>query len=425
MAVTERADLIPASLPGYRFFLLEYTQPVDHSAPNGPTFRQRLTLLHRDTNAPLVLYSSGYFVTPRPARTELARLLNGNQLSVEHRYFVPSRPDPADWSRLTIAEAATDFHRISQALAGIYRGRWINTGGSKGGLTAIFHRRFYPNDVYATVAYVAPISFGAPDGRYIPFLRQVGETDCRDRLKDFQVEALARRDRLKTLLTTQAPSLTFTRLGIDRAIEHAILETPFTLWQYSDASACVAIPSASSSDQAYYDFINAHATWSNFADASIDAFSPYYFQAAIQLGYPDIDEEGLALNYPHSDTAPVYSPPGVATPYEAGAMPDVQSWVETQGQRLLFIYGQNDPWSAGAFSLGTAGDSFRYTVPAGNHGSRIVQLGATDQAQALQTLSRWANVPTTTAAGVVQQALSAELEPPDPMDLELALHSRL
>ena len=424
MTVTERADLVPTSLPGYRFFLLEYVQPVAHEAPSGPTFRQRLTLLHRDEAAPTVLYSSGYFVTPRPSRTELARLVNGNQLSVEHRYFVPSRPSPADWSRLTIAEAATDFHRITQAFTGIYRGRWLNTGGSKGGLTAIFHRRFYPNDVYATVAYVAPISFGAPDARYISFLRQVGDADCRTRLKNFQVEALARREQLKSLLGTRAPSLTFTHLGIDRAIEHAILETPFTLWQYSGASDCAAIPSASSSDRAYYDFVDAHATWNNFADASVDAFGPYYYQAAIELGYPDLDEEGLALGYPDSDVAPVYSPPGVATPYDAAAMPDVANWVETEGQRLLFIYGENDPWSAGAFSLGAAGDSFRYTVPAGNHGSRIVQLGATDQAQALETLARWANAPVTTAARTAQKALS-EPEPPDPMDLELALRPPL
>ena len=33
-------------------------------------------------------------------------------------------------------------------------------------MTAIYHRRFYPDDVDGTVPYVAPISFGAPDLRY-------------------------------------------------------------------------------------------------------------------------------------------------------------------------------------------------------------------------------------------------------------------
>jgi hypothetical protein len=425
MTVTERADLLPPSLTGHRFFQLEYVQPVNHDAPGGPTFTQRLTLLHRDEAAPMVLYTSGYFVTPRPAATELFNLVRGNQLSVEHRYFVPSRPNPADWSQLTIAQAAADFHRIVQAFTGIYRGRWLNTGGSKGGLTAIFHRRFYPDDVYATVAYVAPISFGAPDARYISFLRQVGDADCRTRLKNFQVEALARRAGLKALLMSQAASLTFDHLGIDRAIEHAILETPFTLWQYSNASACADIPTATASDQAYYAFINRHASWSNFNDSDIDAFGPYYYQAAFELGYPDIDEEGLALSYPDTDVAPVYSPAGVPVAYDAGAMPDVANWVETQSQRFLFIYGENDPWSAGAFSLGTASDSFRYTVPAGNHGSRILQLGMSDLTQALETIARWSNTPVLTPVRVAQQALAAQPALPDPMDLELAMRPPL
>ena len=41
-------------------------------------------------------------------------------------------------------------------------------------MTSVYHRRFYPDDVDATVAYVAPISFGAPDDRYIDFLANVG-----------------------------------------------------------------------------------------------------------------------------------------------------------------------------------------------------------------------------------------------------------
>ena len=38
--------------PGYRFFVLNYTQPVDHRHPSKGTFQQRLTLLHKDTTRP-------------------------------------------------------------------------------------------------------------------------------------------------------------------------------------------------------------------------------------------------------------------------------------------------------------------------------------------------------------------------------------
>src|SRR4051812_21606713 len=40
------------TLEGYRFFVMDYQQPVDHDAASGPTFHQRLTLLHRDYAAP-------------------------------------------------------------------------------------------------------------------------------------------------------------------------------------------------------------------------------------------------------------------------------------------------------------------------------------------------------------------------------------
>jgi len=103
---------------GYRFFVLTYRQPVDHRRPGGPTYEQRLTLLHRDLAAPVVLYTNGYGLAANPTagRTEPTRLLDGNQVSVEHRFFTPSRPSPADWSDLTIWQEASDEHRIVRAL---------------------------------------------------------------------------------------------------------------------------------------------------------------------------------------------------------------------------------------------------------------------------------------------------------------------
>src|SRR4051812_27162674 len=38
---------------GYRFFLLQYEQPVDHDNPTGAKFKQRMTLLFRDYGAPM------------------------------------------------------------------------------------------------------------------------------------------------------------------------------------------------------------------------------------------------------------------------------------------------------------------------------------------------------------------------------------
>jgi hypothetical protein len=73
-------------------------------------------------------------------------------------------------------------------------------------------------------------------------------------------------------------------------------------------------------------------------------------------------------------------------------MQDVAGWVTTEGERLLFIYGENDPWSAGAFELGQAQDSYRLFVPEGNHGASIGDLPSADLQVAFDALEAWTGV---------------------------------
>lgn len=162
-----------SEIDGYRFFLIEFDQPVDHENPAGQRFKQRIALHHRDAAAPTVLASTGYMLwLPSQYLEEPTSMVGGNQLVVEHRYFSPSRPEPADWSKLTIQQAAADHHRVVQAFSPIYSGKWISTGVSKGGMTSVYHHKFYPDDVYGTIAYVAPHSNSLNDPRYIDFLAQ-------------------------------------------------------------------------------------------------------------------------------------------------------------------------------------------------------------------------------------------------------------
>ena len=61
-------------------------------------------------------------------------------------------------------------------------------------MTAIFHHTQYPDDLDGIVPYVAPISFGLDDPRYIAWLDAIGPTDgdCRQRVEDFGVALIAR-----------------------------------------------------------------------------------------------------------------------------------------------------------------------------------------------------------------------------------------
>ena len=46
--------------PGFRFFVLNYEQPVNHLFPWKGVFAQRLTLLHRSLASPMIVNTDGY-----------------------------------------------------------------------------------------------------------------------------------------------------------------------------------------------------------------------------------------------------------------------------------------------------------------------------------------------------------------------------
>jgi len=389
---------LTSSNPGYRFFSLQYVQPADHNNPSGAAFSQSMKLIHISTDAPMVFMPMGYAGMDVDELQELTQMLGANQLAVEHRFFRTSRPEPADWTLLTIKQAAADHHRIVEALKPIYEAAWISTGGSKGGMTATYHRRFYPDDVDGTVAYVAPLSLGAPDERYIDFLNNIGDQDCLAKLRAIQVEVLTRREAMVTLLSAQATetNASFNRIGgLERAIESVILDFPFTFWQYFGIASCSSVPEATATDQEIFDFVNQIIAFQMASDSAFDFLDPYYYQAASELGYPDLATSHLAglLLTDAPSTEQGLIPEGVAPPtYNPNAMLDIAEWVETEGNRLIFIYGQWDPWTTGAYELGAATDSFKFIVPNGTHGSRMSQLNAEDKAVVLDALQRWTGV---------------------------------
>ncbi|MCC6551485.1 MAG: aminopeptidase [Polyangiaceae bacterium] len=386
-------------IEGYRYFVLQYDQPADHDHPEGVRFEQRMTLLHRDAAAPFILGTSGYFVIPAfPFLDEPAALLGANQLFVEQRWFSPSRPDPADWSRLTIRQAAADHHRIVEALRPIYGGPWISSGASKGGMASVYHRRFYPDDVAGTVAYVAPQSYGTSDPRYIDFVAQIGDPACGEALRGAQREVLLRRDAMMAKLTAQADFKhhEYSLLGADRALEVAVLELPFTFWQYYGASRCPDVPTAASTDDEVWDFLDEIDPPSFWSDKGFLDYEPYFWQAGVELGYPGLDESHLAdlLQFPGIDVPATFVVPGPGKEpvFDPEAMIDVRDWVAAEGRSLLFIYGENDPYSAAAFELGGAEGSFRFFVPGANHGAEILDLEGADRDAALGALEAWTGV---------------------------------
>lgn len=414
------------SLPNYQRFELTITQPIDHDHPELGSFQQRVRLLHTRDTAPMVLATGGYNLGVRTGRTELTRMLEANQIAYEHRYFAASRPVPTDWSKLDIRQAALDAHRIASALHWLYPGRWVNTGASKGGMTSVYHRRFHPCDVDATVAFVAPTSLGAADPAYTAFLEQVGGADhaeCRANLVVLQRRLLEQRAQIEPLVEG-----TFVHIPKDKAFELAVVELHFAFWQYTRPGdptyGCTAIPPATAAPDEMRAFLELHSPVDVLAgEASLDLFHAYYHQAAHQLGAPAPYEAPLAdlLRYPGADVPATFIPAGEVTAFDTAAMPDVNDWVKTHGERMLFIYGEFDPWSSREFEPSSR-DSVRYTVAGGNHGASIAQLAEADRVAVSARLGGWLDVAVPVARGVapasiirLPDGLIGELDDADPL----------
>lgn len=380
-----------------RIFTITFAQPVDHDDPDGASFGQYITLFHHDSDAPMVLASTGYHNYLGGLLSEPAILLTANQITVEHRYFGVSRPEPVDWSHLNIEQAAADHHRIVEAFAPLYRGAWLSTGASKGGMTSVFHRRYYPDDVDATIAYVAPISFDVADSRYERFFDDVGPDACRQQVRDLQREALLRRERLMPLASDYATDagLSFRRMGgIDRALETGVVELEWGFWQYLGNDFCGNLPDSTADDTTIFGFVTSLDALDAMSDQSIQTYEPYYYQSFTELGYPSVPTAHIAdlLQFDYNDGVSALAPQGAVTTFVPAAMQDIADWLASEGERMMFVYGEDDPWTGGAFELGSARDSYLFTAPDGNHGSKIADLRVEDADLARLALEQWTGV---------------------------------
>jgi hypothetical protein len=375
----------------FTYYVLHFTQPVDHDDPSKGFFQQQVSLLHRNEQAPtpMIVNTSGYSDDWGDKPAELTMMLDANQVSIEHRFYGDSKPDPIDWQYLTIKQMAKDEHEIIVALQQIYGGAFVSTGGSKGGMTAVFHRSFYPHDVAGTVAYVAPISFNAPDPRYLYELERVGTDDCRNALRALATEMLARTPQLLVLAGDEKQP--YNRVAIGPALEAAIAGLEWSFWQMKDESACMKLPKTTDADDVLFRFLKDTSPVTAYNDTNIEYYEAYTYQMYSQLGYPVATASYLspALAYKPADYLGEL-PVGAQPQYSRSWMTDIDQNVENNIDQLVFIYGGWDPWIGGAFSTGKYAK--KYVVDHGNHKTKINDLVQDKRDAALANVAAWTGV---------------------------------
>ena len=210
-------------------YSLTVDQPADHARPDGELFKQRVELRYAGANAPVSLHTTGYELFS--SDSDLAATFFTTEVEVEHRFFKTSTPASKDFSTMDIVQSAQDSHRIVELLRPVLGNHWVSTGHSKGGMTALFHRRFFPCDVDGSVPFVTPISYGLRDKRYGPFLQQIGGQKyaaCRQVFRDIDHAIIADKARY----TSQMEG-TYSKMGsAENALWASVGMSSWNLFQY-------------------------------------------------------------------------------------------------------------------------------------------------------------------------------------------------
>ncbi|WP_346859937.1 S28 family serine protease [uncultured Draconibacterium sp.] len=375
---------------------LKIKQPLDHQHPERGYFYQRAFLSHKDFNHPTVMYISGYSQN-RVYETEITRLLQANQFSIEHRFFGESIPETLDYNYLTLEQATADLHHINEIFKQIYAGKWLSTGISKGGATTIFYKYFYPEDVDAGVPYVGPINREYEERRLYTFLDTVGSDECRAKILAFQKRIFQNREKVLPLLKmySQGAQLKFTYLSFEEAFEYCVLEYPFAFWQYG--SSCDEIPSESSSLADAVQYLIKVSNISMFSDRDIDYFLPHYYQSATQMGYYGYETEKFENDLkvlrlqPHPHAALV--PDKIPVKFDGSLLNEINVWTQKEGSHLIYIYGANDTWTASAVPPSDEVDCVWFFMKGKDHGSaRYAEMTSDEKAKFISTLERWLSI---------------------------------
>ncbi|MCG8475397.1 MAG: hypothetical protein MI784_07990 [Cytophagales bacterium] len=372
-----------------------FEQPLDHKDPSKGSFKQRVILGHINVNRPVVVELQGYNIWNDKKAGELSSLLKANQIIIEHRYHGVSVPDSLEWKYLTIEQAAADQHRIIDAFKKYYSGKWITTGISKGGQTAMFHKRFYPHDADVTVSYVAPLNFlREDDQRIYDFIDSRENGVCKERILEFQRAVLRKKREMLPKLKTYAAKkgFVFERLGSEGVIDFAALEYPFAFWQWGKGlDLCDEIPNSEADPQILFSHLVSVVplSWYNDKDIRRNIVSHYQFQK--QLGYYGYRKEGLEhlLTIKEPDNS-MFAPKGADLSFDPKKMKDLQNWLMKNGSNMMYIYGANDTWTATAVDLkNSKTNAVKFLNPGGNHATRIRHFPVKMKKEMVETLENW------------------------------------
>jgi len=376
---------------------INISQFLDHKNPAAGKFTQRVILSHFNPFSPIVLVTEGYSaedaLSPKYIN-ELSRIIEANQLVVEHRYFGKSTPENINWNYLTVENACNDLHRILNIFKKLYNNnKWIATGISKGGHYTLAYKAFYPNDVNIWIPYVAgPFCHEVEDGRFAKFLEKVGPKSTRDKIQNFQLAILQNRELIQPLLDSliKEKNMKF-RVPNEQVLDYCVLEYPFSFWQWGEFPH--RIPEWNNNPKDFFTHLVSVIPPGYFEIEQMKSTRPFFIQAAKELGYysynSKILKDYLLIESPKGYLKRLFLEENEVFKFNNSSTIMIEKAINKEGSHVMLIYGEYDPYTASAIKLSPASRAKKFVIAKGDHRIRIENLTYEQKAKIYMILENW------------------------------------
>jgi hypothetical protein len=185
---------------------------------------------------------------------------------------------------------------------------------------------------------------------------------------------------------------TYEIAGYEKAFEYSILEYSFAYWQWSDGD-CSKIPAENSSLKEIWDHLAEFGGVTYFADSDIVSIQPFYYQCYTEYGYYayEVDKFKDFLKCADGKTH-FFIPPNSNPTNDPRLLQNINYWASNEGEKFIYIYGGNDPWSSTGVCLTGKTNSIKMVLPNGSHRSRIKDFSNDDKEIIYSKLETWLEI---------------------------------
>jgi hypothetical protein len=184
--------------------------------------------------------------------------------------------------------------------------------------------------------------------------------------------------------------LTF-RIPAAEVLDYCVLEYSFAFWQWGTSAD--KIPSPASEDKMLFDHLVDISGPDYFAENQPNA--TFFVQAAKELGYYGYDthpfRKYLTITDARGYLKQLMLPPGTGhLTFDPALYQKIYRFLEQNDPRILFIYGELDPWSAAhAPVFKKKKHAHFFFQPRGSHRTRIGTMPERTREKIMKRLNNW------------------------------------